>query len=264
MTHTTTKNYTEVDFLKAEEWVKNHNLSITGEGVVSLDDASYPNVFLISLTGQKNCYFTLYLYKTGKVSPHVNPYKYIKNLSLDLLEAVRKVATGKGLPIILVSDVNNLPKKSVEDQKIPFGKYKGEDVEEVFDKDPQYIVWLSKNYNPTTKTGQALWETLTGYKNLYFQTLSDYNRENSRSQWVGNISQRMDLELTIISKFSSGNLQEPSNPKYLSQDEGGNLFEFWYSKQLEIGKKIQLRGTVVKHLENLSRKVTRINRVSSK
>jgi hypothetical protein len=97
-----------------------------------------------------------------------------------------------------------------------------------------------------------------GLRDLYFQTLSEKHRETSTSVWVGEIKDRLDLTLTVLYK----KIIPESNPKYLSQDINGNLFEFWSALSLEKDSQIRVRGTVTKHIENLSRKITRINRVA--
>lgn len=243
----TIKNYTDQDFEIASRLVDEHNQKV-GESKF---------IFVIDLTGDKRCYFTLYRFNSGPCSPHVNPYTYLRNLSLDLVEATKKVATGKGLPILLHSDENRLPERFDADQ-ISFGKYKGQTLSEVYEKDPSYIVWLAKNHKPDTKRGQKFSEILFGLRDLYFQTLSEKNNETCTSVWVGEPKSRLDLELTVLYKK---NIPD-SNPKYFSQDINGNLFEFWSALSLEKDSQIRVRGTVTKHIENLSRKITRINRVT--
>jgi uncharacterized protein (DUF3820 family) len=243
----TFKNYTDQDFEIASRLVDEHNQKV-GESKV---------IFVVDLTGAKRCYFTLYRFNHGPGSPYVNPYTYLRNLSLDLVEAVKKVATGKGLPILLYSDDNRLPERFDADQ-ISFGKYKGQTLTEIYEKDPGYIVWLAKNHEPDTKRGQKFSEMVYGLRDLYFQTLSEKNRETCKSVWVGEIKNRLDLNLTVLSK----KMVSESNPKYLTQDTNGNLFEFWSALPLERGSEVLVRGTVTKHTENLSRKITRINRVA--
>jgi hypothetical protein len=243
----TQKNYTDQDFEIASRLVDEHNQKV-GESKI---------IFVIDLTGAKRCYFTLYRFNSGPCSPHVNPYIYLRNLSLDLVEAAKKVATGAGLPILLYSDENRLPERFDADQ-ISFGKYKGQTLSEVYEKDPGYIVWLAKNHEPDTKRGQKFSEMVYGLRDLYFQTLSEKHRETSTSVWVGEIKDRLDLTLTVLYK----KIIPESNPKYLSQDINGNLFEFWSALSLEKDSQIRVRGTVTKHIENLSRKITRINRVA--
>lgn len=239
----TVKNYTDQEFELASQLVDEHNQKV-GES---------KRIFVVDTTGAKRCYFTLYRFNTGPGSPHVNPYTYLRNLSLDLVEAVKKVATGRGLPILLYSGDNRLPERFNADQ-ISFGKYKGQTLFEVYEKDPRYVVWLAKNY--TGKRNQFL-EIATGLSDLYFQTLSEINRETCKSVWVGEPKTRLDLSLTVLFRKSVGD----DKPKYLTQDADGNLFEFWLNESLEKGSQVQVRGTVIKHYENLSRKITRINRV---
>jgi uncharacterized protein (DUF3820 family) len=243
----TLKNYTEQDFEIASRLVYQHNQKV-GESKI---------IFVVDLTGAKRCYFTLYRFNSGPCSPHVNPYTYLRNLSLDLVEAVKKVATGKGLPILLYSDENRLPERFDADQ-ISFGKYKGQTLSEVYEKDPGYIVWLAKNHQPDTKRGQKFSEMVYGLRDLYFQALSEKNLETCKSIWVGEPKSRLDLDLTVLYK----KIIPESNPKYLTQDSNGNLFEFWSALSLEKDSQVRVRGTVTKHIENLSRKITRINRVA--
>jgi len=243
----TCKNYTDQDFEIALRLVDEHNQKV-GESKV---------IFVVDLTGAKRCYFTLYRFNSGPGSPHVNPYTYLRNLSLDLVEAVKKVATGKGLPILLYSGDNRLPERFDVDQ-ISFGKYKGQTLTEIYEKDPGYIVWLAKNYEPDTKRGRKFSEMVFGLRDLYFQTLSEKNKETCKSQWIGVEKQRLPLALTPLSKKK----YQESNPKYLLKDTEENLYEFWFNGDLEIGEEVILKGTVVKHIESLSRKITRLNRVT--
>ena len=77
----TRRNYTDEQFQNVETLVKQHNEEV---------GFSYDRYLIVELTGNKKVFFTLYRY-TKPVSAYVNPYNYVKNLSIDLEQAVADV-----------------------------------------------------------------------------------------------------------------------------------------------------------------------------
>ena len=186
------------DSKKAYDLIEQHNSTITDTS------GSY---YIISVTGRKGCFYTLYLFsapvaKFGKK----NPYIYKGNLSQTFFTAVEKVlATGTYLPIKICEEDELLNKiKRYNSETFKSGKHQGKTYEEVYATDPRYILWyydklkeeskITKK-NPYTgqkyslsKAQQEMFDTLESYVKTYHeeqqalrrQTIDSVHEENDK------------------------------------------------------------------------------------
>jgi hypothetical protein len=230
--------------------------------------------YVIQLTGDKQVYFTLYRFfpPSGNVSANYKPYQYMKNISIDIMKAVETYATGHGLPIQLWADDNFKPIKAYSDDMpiFTFGKYRGCTMEDVFNKDAQYIVWYSKQepyvsrYGKVSNKDANMKAMAKEYANLYFQTLTEKNREESTSEFVGTIKVRQHMTITIGFMKTYTSEWGDSSIKAFATDENGNHIQFYVNGNLKVekGNTYNVKATPVKHFESVGKKTTRINRVT--
>ncbi|MFW6226159.1 MAG: hypothetical protein ACOC3V_04305 [bacterium] len=222
--------------------------------------------YIIDLTGDKRVYFTLYRYDKP-ISGYVNPYKYIKNISIDFEKVIDKVIGRLHLPILACYDDNNSPlligfrKRTKEGvPTLPFGKYRGETLEQVWDKDRGYILWFNKNYKKDgkyklTEEDVILLDQSNELVNIFFEEISEKNRKECTSEFI-ELKKRMDFDITIT-KIGNG--------KVYGENEDGNIIYFYYEgNDFEVGQKLTVVGRTTKHVEVLGRKTTYINRIKIK
>jgi len=156
----------EQRYLESKDLIKENDLNNKRDYYKGEDGKYYDNdnqeinEFMI---GYANQYYTLWgVLKT----PEALKYVYIKNLSTDLETAKIKANTnnvneklrGKTNTFYKVRFDNGLEQEVDEDMYkgwtktiLPFGKYKGESIMNIANKNPQYLVWLLLNTNPSEK-----------------------------------------------------------------------------------------------------------------
>lgn len=269
------------------EKINAHNLKFEAER-----NRAYSNVlnryYIIDTTGEHKVFFTLYNY-IEPLSPYVNPYTFIKNLSIDLEKAVDTViekstykqASVAGLvhtPIVLVNESNNSPlamkfrartKEGIP--TIPIGKYRGKTLQEVWDMDRNWVFWFKANYktqNYRDFRGIMRKPQLSGTDitlrtqaeeliNIFYEELKEKNLTESTSEYITPLNQRVTLQCTIQ---SCSNLADSDSKKYIA-DCNGNRIQFYSKSSLNRMDVVTVTGTPVKHFESLGRKTTYLNRV---
>lgn len=222
--------------------------------------------YIIDLTGDKKVYFTLYKY-TKPLTGYVNPYKYIKNISIDFEKVVDKVINKLHLPILIDYKENNSPlligfrKRTKEGiPTLPFGKYRGNTLEEVWEKDKGYVIWFNINYKSDdkykiTEEDIILKEQSKELVNIFFEEISEKNRKECTSEFI-ELNKRMEffIEITKI-----------NNGKIFGKNEDGNIIYFYNDgKDFGVGQKLTVVGRTTRHVEILGRKTTYINRIKIK
>lgn len=112
--------FRETDTEKAYALVEEHNRGLVND----------PNDYYSIHTGRKIAMFTLYHYyrPEGDLPPQYNPYRYVRNLSTTLEEAVHKAIEIAGSHW-LVLECDSTLKYDYSGEIFQFGKYKGERIE---------------------------------------------------------------------------------------------------------------------------------------
>jgi len=236
--------------------------------------------YVVSPTGRQQVFFTLYRHKV-KFHPLVKNPVYCGNLSMNIVDAVKKICNGSGMPVELEDAQTYRPKKGFTCDGVPFltfGKYKGQTLQEVFENDPQYVIWFAKTFEvggyyshrkdahvPAKPKNLALKEIANDLKDAHFQMISDKNREECTSEYCGELKKRDDFDLQVYRKEESSNWKEVYSDiityHYFLKDQDDNLFHFWCKADMEKGENYMIKGTVVKHEERMGKKYTRLNRV---
>lgn len=277
----TQRTYTEEQYEKVETLVNTHNEEVK-ENLKSRSDIQWDDRLLfVELTGNKHVYFTLYSYHKP-ISAFIDPYSYIKNLSIDLEEAVNQalsIAKKRQIVVFLCAEDNHNPyitnfrKRTKEGiPNIPFGKYRGMTIAQVWDIDEKYVMWFHAEYKTKPYNGrmpQMNEEDVMLRKNakdlidLFFENKAEENRQTSTSKYVGVLKDRYVHTLTIAKiKVKQDSYDEGGG--YIlntATDSDGNQYEFYGKCEIEVGKTYLIKGTIVDHKERLGIKTTRINRV---
>ena len=211
--------------------------------------------FFIDISGKYHVYYTLW--KQGKLN-----INFITNLSTDFETAIEKAkkATGR-IPVVIDRTGTKAGLfKAAQAEILTFGKYRGKTLGDVFVEDPKYIVWLSKNYDGKSVERA---EKIKYYTDLYYETITKKNLEESKSQHIGKIGEKIFVEGTIYDVRK--NVSDFGRTKKINYgcklvDDNGNKFST-YNIGGEVNKDdyVKISGKVKDHTEKLGIKFTVLN-----
>jgi len=239
--------------------------------------------YIIDLTGRHQVYFTLYKYtKPREGSGYKNPYKYIKNISTDVEKAFKDILSKAGkTPIIACADdnnnvlVSNFRARTKEGiPTIPIGKYKGNTLDSVWEHDKNYVFWFKQNYKakPYEFNGRLINHKITAIDSmlldqaqdlihLFFEEMTEKNRAEDISQHIGQLKQRITIQLTV-NKVKMSNRNGEISFEFICLDNDNNRVRIYSDDStISTGDVITVTGTVTKHFEMLGRKTTYLNRI---
>jgi len=222
--------------------------------------------FYIDVSGKYSVYYTLWRFKPKTF----NAYQFITNLSIDFKTAVKKAKKAAGRVPVIIDKYGTQAGmfRTAKAELISFGKYRGKTLGDIFVEDPQYIIWLWKNYKG--KSAERA-ERINYYKDLYFETITKKNIEESKSQFVGKIGDKITIEVEVynVERQSAGidyvkyAHSEPSfHYKCKMIDDAGNkywTFNIGTNKEVQKGDRIKLNAKVKDHKEFLGVKFTTLN-----
>ena len=253
---------TDAQIEAAQAIVDAHNAKVnpTGEPWCAKDRPGY---YIIDLTGRKHCFYTLYRYYNQSVRQD-KAFQYICNLSLDLMEAVNKVCTHRGLPVMLDTGSGNFRPEHIEALVFHVGRYKGQPISDVYAENPGYVVWAANNMTAKNKNQQMTVEALRHMRDAHFQMVTEENKATCTSRYQGLLKERSVRQLTVYA------VKQPSidpisgivgKRRYRAQDAQGNLYQFYTNDDLVVNQVYSVTGTVRNHKELLGKQYTCLNRV---
>lgn len=150
---------------------------------------------------------------------------------------------------------------------ITFGKHAGKTLEQIFEEAPGYIRWFAENFTvkpyarmkeETVARNRALLvEALRLLKlekarreaNMAAQEIK--NREESTSEFIGEIKKRDTFTGTIVKENRSGSTEVEID---------GNIALVYVSG--DIGETFTFKGTPIRHFEHMGIKKTYMNRIA--
>lgn len=257
-TMTTKVQYTSEQLATAELLIQEHNAAISV--------SEHARELFIDVTGRRGVYFTLWVYNPMS---RRNPFTYGGNLSTNLLKAVEKICTRTGNQVTLGTAENfnpNYPKEGI----INFGKYNGMTLTEVYDADPNYILWFASKYEPKTQHAASLVDDAKVLAEVHWQRVANHNRETCTSKFIGMPKKRQEFELTVTSvkRFQSPgfgwNADDVIRYRYKCVDTAGNLVQFYiYENEpsLQTEENVSLTASVKSHAEICGRNWTVLTRI---
>jgi hypothetical protein len=189
----------------------------------------------------KGVMFVLYSVLRKCDSPYVNPYNYMGILGGDINTAIinaRKRISRYEIKI----DCSETFGKRAKPLSMPFGKYKGMLISEIFDKDEKYIFWLSGSDSLSYIKSQTLLENIKQYGLIAKENIITENREK-----FSNIG-FLDIEEVANEK----SLKVVSYKEYVNISYYSNGVTYVFKLVDEIGNKFEYSGTsktVIEHME---------------
>ena len=214
-------------------------------------DWDYKNgYFFVDITGRYSVYYTLWRY-------NIMNNKFITNLSTDFQTAIQKAKKAAGrVPIVIdrtgtKAGLFNATKAEI----LTFGKYRGKTLGDVFVEDPKYILYLSQN---NISKSNEMSEKIEYYKNLYFETITKKNIEESPSQFIGNIGDKITIEAEIYDvKVTNNDYNGKTQYECKLKDENDNKYKTYsIGRVVKIGDDVTLTAKVKDHKEWLGVKFT--------
>jgi len=200
-------------------------------------------------SNSKGVMFVLYSYLKKCSSPYVNPFIYLGNLGIKFETAVKNARTKVGKFQIVIEDYETLNVRR-DNNTIPFGKYRGLSVEDLFDKDPKYLFWLSNNANIKSK---KLNSQLEQYRLLAKEIIIEENKEKSLD-FLPLDAKKVERKLTIYKYFVNdfGN-------QYRLTDSDGNKYSYSGKRLGENGEEITLLCKVTGGFSSMGVNFNKIN-----
>jgi len=210
--------------------------------------------FIIDITGKYNVYYTLWKFNPKSI---YNTTHFITNLSTDFMTAVQKAKKTAGRVPVIIDKFGTQAGmfQAAKAELITFGKYRGKTLGDVFVEDPQYILWLSKNYNGKNQDRK---EKIEYYKNLYFETLTKKNVEESKSEFIGKIGDKIIIKAKIYDVRSEvSNFTSKMQYKCKLVDDAGNKYMTYNIGQpVKKDDEVKMTAKVKDHTERLGVKFT--------
>lgn len=209
--------------------------------------------FYIDVSGKYSVYYTLW-----KISPMES--HFITNLSTDFLTAVEKAKKATGRIPVLIDRTGTKAGlfQAAKAEMVTFGKYRGKTLGDIFVEDPQYIKYLYDTYGKYKST--LSFDRIKYYRDLYYETITKKNQEESKSQWIGKIGEEIEINADIYA-FEVTNNSFNGQLQYQCKliDEDGNKYTTYnIGKKLKDGDSVKLKAKVKDHKEYLGIKFTQI------
>jgi uncharacterized protein (DUF3820 family) len=200
----------------------------------------------------KGVLFVLYSYLRKCTSPHVNPANYLGNLGGDIETAVKNARKRVPRFQINIEEWETVAKR-LSNNTMPFGKYKGMPIEDIFDKDEQYLLWVANSDSINYIKSEGCVSLIREYSAIAKENITQANKAKSTSKALPIEEKTSEKELTLYSFFVKTNefgdawnvakFKDAEGNKYVHQGNSKKI-----TKELE-NTKIILKCRVVGNYE---------------
>lgn len=169
------------------------------------------------------------------------------------------------------------------DDIMPFGKYRGKRLAEIYYVDPSYILWLANKFLPDSDRFDRLTELARQFAEVHFELTVSKRQISSTSNFVGEKGQKLqDLFLKVVNVRRQVDLYKPDyyvDLNVLASDRDGNRFVFivkaggrslspnqlsCHTRNVEVGDQVHIRSCkVMNHYESHGVRYTRLGYVKT-
>lgn len=208
--------------------------------------------FYIDVSGKYSVYYTLWRWNPNY---YANMNRYISNLSTDLTTAVEKAKKAAGRVPIIIDRYGTQAGlfKAAKAEILTFGKYRGKSLGDIFVEDPKYIMWLDKNYTGGIK---EMWDKIKEYKEMYLETIRKKNLEESISNYVGQIGEKISVEADVYNYQQRDSQFGIQHNCKLVDNNGNKYIVYNIGRIVKKGDTIKMTAKVKEHKELLGVKFT--------
>lgn len=261
-----------------------HNTEI-GEEVFMFDTSiidkfnygrtSTNGVYAISLATEFRPYYALW-----RLFPNEQPL-FIRTLSVTFQTAVeRAVHMLQNCNVALICSDNSEFESCYggTDDVIPFGKYRGKRLAEIYYIEPSYVLWLANRFKPETERFDKLILLARLFSRVHFELTVRKNEISSVSHFVGEKGEKLKgLLLKVLNVRMQVDFYKPDfyvDQNVLAVDRDGNRYVFilkaggrslspnelsCYSRIVKLGENIHiLSAKVMSHFESRGVRYTRL------
>lgn len=167
------------------------------------------------------------------------------------------------------------------DDIIPFGKYRGKHLAEIYYVEPSYVLWLANKFTPDNRRYDKLIALAKEFSVVHFELTVQKRHISSVSKFVGNVGDRLkDLYLTVLNVRLQTDTYKADfhvDQNVLAADRDGNRFTFLikaggrslspevlscHSRKIEVQETLHLKSArIMSHYERRGVRYTRLGYV---
>lgn len=167
------------------------------------------------------------------------------------------------------------------DDIMPFGKYRGKRLAEIYYVDPSYILWLANRFTPDSDRFDKLIAIARQFSEVHFELTVTKRHISSASNYVGTKGEKLkDVFVKVINVRLQADTYKPDfyiDLNVLASDRDGNRFVFLikaggrslspdqlscYTRKIEAGDALHIRSCkVMSHYESHGVRYTRLGYV---
>lgn len=167
------------------------------------------------------------------------------------------------------------------DDIVPFGKYRGKRMAEVYYVDPSYVMWLANKFKPDSDRFDRLISIARQFSVIHFELTVQKNRISSVSRYVGEEGSKIrDLFVNVINVRLQVDTYKADfyvDQNVLAADRDGNRFVFYikaagrslspnelscHTRRIEKGETLHLKSAkVMSHYESRGVRYTKLGYV---
>lgn len=242
------------------------NTNANDNNMLLLDGEINPlREYIITLgmsNNSKGVMFVLYSVLRECKSIYINPYNYMGILGGDIDTAIvnarKKISRFK-----ITIDIDETFGKRAKPLSMPFGKYKGMLISEIFDIDEKYIFWLSNSDSMGYIKNNTLYDNIKQYGLIAKENIIVSNREKFSELNFVNIEETASEKMLKVvhcklneNAFSYGYNDCSVSYIFKLVDTDGNKYEYYGSstkvyEQKDSNEFFKLKCKVVKHVEKM-------------
>lgn len=185
-------------------------------------------VYVISLATAYRPYYALW-----RLFPSSNTPLFIRTLAVTFDKTAERAMKLLQNCNVMLSVADNTMFEScygLTDDIIPFGKYKGKRLAEIYYLAPSYVLWLANKFTPDTHRYDRLIEVAKQFARVHFELTIQKRQISSVSRFVGNKGDKLkDLTLTVLNVRLQVDTYKPDfyvDQNVLAADRDGNRFTF--------------------------------------
>lgn len=184
--------------------------------------------YIISTTTAYRPYYALW-----RIFPHQSAPLFIRTLAMTFdMAAERTFSLLQNCNTMIEVSDNSLfePYYGLTDDIVPFGKYRGKRLAEVFYIDPSYVLWLANKFEAANKRYERIVELAKLFSVVHFELTVPKKQISSVSKFVGDVGESIKEQyLTVLNVRLQTDRYKPDfyvDQQILAVDRDGNRFTF--------------------------------------
>lgn len=233
-------------------------------------------IYAISTATPYRPYYALWRLFTDTASP-----LFVRTLAMTLDVAAERAFTLLQNCNIKVEIKDNAHFEScygLTDDLMPFGKYRGKRLAEIYYVDPSYVLWLANKFEVANKRYERIVAIAKLFSVVHFELTAQKRKISSASHFVGQIGEVLKEQyLSVLNVRLQTDLYKPDfyvDQSVLAADRDGNRFTFLvkakgksisptmlsgYTRRISIHEVLHLASAkVMSHYESKGVRYTRL------